>query len=85
MVFIGAELIAAVGLATWYGVRYGDCAPPSIYCLLGSRACSLLCESAWAQFPEVMLLGAALGFFPALMLVLTAFAHRRKAAPTISP
>lgn len=75
--FGAVEFVAAVGLAIWYGVRYGDCAPPSIYCLLGGSACSLLCENAWAQFPEVMLLGAALGFVPALLLALATVAYRK--------
>ncbi len=66
IVFLVVELAAAVGLAMWYGVRYGECAPPSIYCLFTRVACSLLCESAWAQFPDVILLGAALGLLPAL-------------------
>ncbi len=82
-VFLVAELAAALGLAPWYGVRYGDCAPPSIYCFLGGVACSLLCENAWAQFPEVMLLGGVLGLLPALGMSLAAYALQRNAARTI--
>lgn len=83
IVFVAVELSAAFGLALWYGVRYGDCAPPSIYCLLGERACSLLCEDAWAQFPEVMLLGGAVALLPALGISLAAYALQRDANRTI--
>ncbi len=55
------ETAVAIGLPLTYGLAFGACAPPGIGCLLPWVACVAVCGNAWAQFPQVALVGAVIG------------------------
>jgi len=65
--FLVFEVSIALGVAVTYAIGSGGCAPPSVFCVRGDVLCATVCTNAWAQLPELILVGAAGGLLPAAL------------------
>lgn len=61
------DFAAGAAFALAWGLRWQQCAPPSVLCQLPGVACAAICSNGWVQWPATFLWGLLLGLVPSAM------------------